>query len=132
MSKKIIISDREGLPSRRRTSPVRLETAENVGPEIVNERDPQPTAREMRAERRRIKSSARMNRDTTRQQRAMAKRSVSSTEFTSGDLVVQRRAPNIVGLVVRATGTVKEQGCIEVMCGSEILWWRAKGCMIVE
>ena len=100
MGKKIIIEEIEFLPSRNRTRPVRLETAERVEPEFVNEREPKPTARELRANRRQVKADARRNRDTTRKQRALAKQAVSSTEFAPGDLVAQRKTPHVVGLVV--------------------------------
>ena len=132
MGKKIIIADRECLPSHNRTSPVRLEMAERAELEIINERDPQPTARELRAERRKVKSDARKNRDTTRQQRAMAKRSVSSTDFAPGDLVTQRKSPHVVGLVMDTTLQYGGDQILEVMCGADTTWWRAKGCILVE
>ena len=130
MSKKIIIADRESLPRNRKSKPKRLDaiTTRRLGgeKEIITERDDVPTAREIRAARREIKKQARLNRDTYRRQRVIAKRSVTAIDFQVGDLVHHREYPDIGGLVMDITIRDGEDAVVSVMIGQSISCYRGK------
>ena len=70
--------------------------------------------------------------ETQQESREHWQRAVSSTEFAPGDLVAQRKTPHVVGLVVDTQTQLGRNQILEVMCGADTVWWRAKGCVKVE
>ena len=118
MGKKIFIDAPKPLPR-----PERLEEREEVCREFISGSVGVKPA-ENRRRRSEVKRQARMNRDTSKQQRKLKLRKKSSINYEAGDLVYHHRRPTVPMLVVSICIDYYD-AVVEVMVGADMIRYKA-------
>jgi hypothetical protein len=96
--------------------------------EIIDSRE----GEDKKTKRQAVKREARINRSTTKWDRAAAKRVKSTFLFLEGDLVYEKNKPDVCYLVVDTDDTWSHDTIVDVMDGVEIRRFKAISLRRVE